>query len=77
MSKEGILEYLKNKLLQNILSTRYSYLSWFNRFNRNYQYVDFLTSYIKYFLQLNNHVINEIYLYTRNNNMNSFLFSQK
>ena len=72
MSKDGIFEYLKNKLLQNILKTRYSYLTWFNKFNRNYELVDFLTNYIKAFLQLNNYTVNEIYLYIRNNHVNNF-----
>ena len=62
----------QNKLLQNILKTRYSYLIWFNKFNRNYELVDFLTNYIKAFLQLNNHTVNEIYLYIRNNDIKNF-----
>jgi hypothetical protein len=72
MSKAGILEYLKNKLLQNVLKIRYTYLTWFNRFGRNYELVDFLTYYIKAFLQLNNATVNEMYLYIRNNNIKNY-----
>lgn len=72
MTKDGILEKLKDKLLHNILTTRYNYLPWFTRFNRGYEFVDFLTFYIKNFLQANNPIVNEIYLYTRNNNINRF-----
>jgi hypothetical protein len=72
MTKDGILEKLKDKLLHNVFTTRYQYLSWFNRFNRGYELVDFLTFYIKNFLQANNPIINEIYLYVRNNNINRF-----
>jgi len=72
VSKDGIIEYLKNKLLNNILNTRYIYMSWFNRFNRTYQLIDFLTAYINAFLQLNNYTINEIYLYSKDNNIRSF-----
>ena len=72
MSKEGIFEKLKDKLLHNILTTRYNYLSWFGRYNRGYEFVDFLTFYIKNFLQVNNSIVNDIYLFARNNNVNRF-----
>lgn len=72
MSKEGILEKLKDKLLHNIITTRYNYLTWFGRFNRGYEFVDFLTFYIKNFLQANNPIVNDIFLYARNNSVNRF-----